>query len=83
MNELLALIRIWLTRKPLPRGANGIPPGLPANGKISQLPHTPVLLIRTTEADDGAMSTIIGGAAKKLPITIVVVTDQQNGITLA
>ena len=83
MNELLALIRIWLTRKPFPRGTNGIPPSLPANRKISQLPNAPVFLIRTTEADDGAMGTIIGGTAKELPITIVIVTDQQDGIALA
>lgn len=80
---MLALIRIWLTRKPLPGGAYRSPPSLPADRKIRQLSYTLVPLISTTEADDGAMGAIIAGAAKDLPITVMVVADQQDGISLA
>ncbi|WP_437317455.1 hypothetical protein [Sorangium sp. So ce385] len=83
LKEWLALIRIWLPRKPLPGGAYRIPPSLPADRKVRQLSYTFVPLISTTEADYGAMGAIVAGAAKDLPITVMVVADQQNGISLA
>jgi hypothetical protein len=72
---LLALIRVWLTRNPLPGGINGIPPSLPANREICQLPYALVPLIRAAETNNQAVGAVVGGAAQELPISVMVVTD--------
>ena len=59
MNELLALIRLGVTWDSIPRTANIVTPGLPANGKVSHLSNSFVTLISATEADDKTMGAVV------------------------
>nr|CAP48042.1 putative integron gene cassette protein [uncultured bacterium] len=75
---MLDLIRLGLTWDSIPRTPNIVTPGLPANGKVSHFSNGFVTLIRATKADDKTMGAVVCGCAHELPITVLVVTDQQD-----
>lgn len=85
MNEMLALIflRLFFNRKALPRAAHRLAPRLPPSWHIREFTNGLVSKVRASKTNEHALLVVADVSAEKLPLSFVVVTHEENWLSVA